>query len=87
MPGSMMEKISQFLDELMDDPAEERVVEYVVREVGNGRSLAETLKDPYVKNRLNEQRLEGVLENPEIIQALEQSIAAAFEKRDFGFTD
>jgi hypothetical protein len=81
------ESIQHFLDEIAIDAVEERVVSYVIREVRNGRRLAEALKDPYVRNRLSDEKLAGVLENPEVIAALEAEIASAFEKQDFGFTD
>jgi hypothetical protein len=81
------ESIQRFLDEIAVDAVEERVVGYVIREVRNGRKLAEALKDPYVRNRLSEEKLAGVLNNPEVIATLEAEIVNAFEKRDFGFTD
>ena len=78
--------IRRFLQELSTDELEERVLEYVVREVGNGRKLEDTLRDPYVRNRLNEERLDHILEQPEVIDAIEKSIATAFAEKDFGFT-
>ena len=85
--AGLSDSIRSFLKELSTDELEERVVEYVVREVGNGRRLDEALHDPYVRNRLSEEKLRKVLETPEVISALEQSISAAFENKDFGFTN
>jgi len=85
VPG-ISDSIRAFLKELSTDELEERVIEYVVREVGNGRKLDEALHDPYVRNRLSEEKLRKVLETPEVITAMEQSISAAFDKKDFGFT-
>ncbi|MDZ4177978.1 MAG: hypothetical protein U1E29_01900, partial [Coriobacteriia bacterium] len=82
---SVAEKIHEFLNDLAIDAVEERVVEYVIREVHNGRKLSEALTDPYVKNRLSEERLAHVLESPEVMAALEKQIAQSFETRDFGF--
>jgi hypothetical protein len=79
--------IRAFLKELATDELEERVIEYVVREVGNGRKLEEALNDPYVRNRLSEEKLRHVLENPEVITAVEAGITSAFKSKDFGFTD
>jgi len=84
--AGLSDSIRAFLKELSTDELEERVVEYVVREVGNGRKLDEALHDPYVRNRLSEEKLRKVLETPEVITAMEQSISAAFQKKDFGFT-
>lgn len=85
--STIQDKLKEFLDEMAVDAIEERVVEYVIREVRNGRKLADALHDPYVKNRLSEERLAHVLENPEIAVALEQQITESFQKREFGFTD
>ncbi|MHB1324382.1 MAG: hypothetical protein ACYCXZ_08655 [Coriobacteriia bacterium] len=84
MPG-VADKIQAFLNEIAVDAVEERVVEYVIREVHNGRRLTDALQDPYVKNRLSEERLAGVLENPEVAAALEEQISLAFKTKDFGF--
>jgi hypothetical protein len=73
------------LKELSTDELEERVVEYVVREVGNGRRLQDALRDPYVRNRLSEEKLARVLEKPEVMIAVERGITDAFESKDFGF--
>lgn len=82
--SSVTDKIQAFLNELAIDVVEERVVEYVIREVHNGRRLTEALTDPYVKNRLSEERLAKVLESPEVVSALEEQIALSFKNRDLG---
>ena len=84
---SISDNLKEFLDDLAADAVEERVVEYVIREVHNGRKLTETLMDPYVKNRLSDERLERVLANPEVVGALEEQIAASFQKHEFGFKE
>lgn len=84
---TLADKIQSFLDELAIDAVEERVVEYVIREVRNGRKFADALNDPYVRNRLSEEKLTHVLENPEIATALEAQITQSFEKKEFGFLD
>ncbi len=85
--ATVAEKIQAFLNDMAIDVVEERVVEYVIREVHNGRKLTEALKDPYVKNRLSEDKLAGVLENPGIASALEEQIAQSFKTREFGFLE
>ncbi len=82
---TIADKIQSFLDDLAIDAVEERVVEYVIREVHNGRKLADALGDPYVRNRLSEEKLAHVLENPEIASALEAQITQSFQKKEFGF--
>jgi ribosomal protein L17 len=85
--ATIAEKIHEFLNEIAIDAVEERVVEYVIREVQNGRKLTDALRDPYVKNRLSDERLAKVLENPEVVAALEEQIAQSFKTREFGFLD
>ena len=85
--ASIAEKLQEFMDDLATDAVEERVIEYVIREVHNGRKLTDALSDPYVKNRLSADKLNHVLENPEIAAALEEQIASSFQKREFGFAD
>jgi hypothetical protein len=84
--SDLSDKIRKFLEEISTDELEDRVVEYVVREVGNGRKLEEVLRDPYVRNRVSEEKLRRVLETPEVIEAIERGIQTAFERKDFGFT-
>jgi hypothetical protein len=57
--------------------AGERVTVYLLREHERGRSLAEILDDPYVRNRLTEQERARLLDRPEIIRAVGDDVAAA----------
>lgn len=84
---TIAERVKALLDELSTDEAEERVLEYVVREINNGRRLSEVLQDPYVRNRLSAERIDHVMENPEVVTVLEEQITASFQKREFGFSD
>ena len=84
---TLSEKLQRFMDDIATDAVEERVVEYVIREVGNGRKLSEVLKDPYVKNRLSEEKLAKVLETPEVVAAFETQIKDSFQKQEFGFAE
>ena len=84
---TIAERVKALLDELATDEAEQRVVEYVIREVNNGRRLRDVLLDPYVRNRLSEERVQHVMEAPEVVTALEEQIQESFRKRDFGFPD
>jgi hypothetical protein len=49
---------------------EEQVSAYIIREHNRGRSLAEILDDPYVRNRCSPQETARLLERPELIHAL-----------------
>jgi hypothetical protein len=82
-----MAQLKEFMDDLATDVVEERVVDYAIREVRNGRKLAEVLQDPYVKNRLSDEKVAHVLETPELVTVVEEQISEAFRTRDFGFAD
>lgn len=79
------DRIKAFFTEMATDAVEERVIEYVVREVHNGRRLMEVIDDPYVRNRLSDDKRAAVLENTEIVEALEQEIRSTLTKPDLGF--
>lgn len=85
MASSINERIRQFFDDLATDVVEERVVEYVVREVHNGRRLMEIIDDPFVKNRLSAEKVETILQNAEVVDALEAEIHSAMQTPDVGF--
>jgi hypothetical protein len=77
--------IRKILEDSSIDVAEERVISYIIRELHNGRSINEILSDPYVRNRVSEQQLDKVLENEEILKAVEDEMKKAFKEWDFKF--
>jgi hypothetical protein len=87
MPESTLrEIIAKFFEEMSIDVLEERVVQYIIRELKNGRRLNSILKDPYVTNRIPEEHIADILANKELIETLESEIQKAFEK-DFNIFD
>lgn len=86
MASSINERLKKFFEDMATDPVEERVIEYVIREVHNGRRLMEVVNDPFVKNRLSQEKVQAVFENPEVIDALEEEIHSAFRAPDIGFS-
>jgi hypothetical protein len=54
--------------------AHKRLVQYVVRQVHAGRSLAEVLDDPYVTNRSTTLERRALLEEPDIVMAVGEEI-------------
>ncbi len=82
---SVNDRIKSFFADMTADPLEERVVEYVVREVHNGRRLMKVIEDPYVRNRLSEDKRGEILDNAEIVDALEQEIRASMAPPELGF--
>ncbi|TLM89689.1 MAG: hypothetical protein FDZ75_06430 [Actinobacteria bacterium] len=83
--ASINERIAKFVNDMATDVVEERVIEYIVREVHNGRNLMEVLEDPYVRNRLNDEKRAHVIESPDIVTALEQEIREAMTLPEAGF--
>ncbi len=55
---------------------EDRVAAYVIREHERGRTLAEILDDPYVRNRCSPQEVERLLDRPELIRALGDDVVS-----------
>ena len=51
-----------------------RLVDYVVRQVKAGRSLAQVLEDPYITNRANIVERRALLEEPEIADAVREDV-------------
>ena len=48
----------------------DRLATYVIREHERGRSLAELLDDPYVRNRTTPEQRRRLLDNPEVVRAI-----------------
>lgn len=76
----LAEIIARFFEEMTEDVLEERVVQYIIRELKKGRRLNTILRDPYVTNRIPEERISKILANKELIEALEQEIQKTFEQ-------
>lgn len=77
--------IKELFEDLADDIVEERVINYVIRELHIGRNISTVLKDPYVVNRLNEEKIKHIKENPHILETVEKELNKAFKTRDFKF--
>ena len=56
---------------------EELVADHVIREHRRGRSLEQILNDAYVTNRLPGDKVERVLERPDVIHAIGEDLIAA----------
>jgi hypothetical protein len=58
----------------LDDPLEERAISYLVRELKAGRQLFVILDDPYVRNRVPEERRHALLEDEQLLAAFEEEL-------------
>lgn len=79
--------VRRLLEDMSEDVAEERVVQYVIRELQTGRKVSTVLMDPFVRNRLSDERIAHVLENPAVLDAVDNEIRSSYETRDFGFRE
>ena len=82
---SINDRVKQFFVDITTDAESERVIEYVIREVHKGRRLMEVIEDPYVRNRMNDDRRAEVFESPEVIDALEAEIRQTMTPPELGF--
>ncbi len=87
MSETLSDAIQRYLEEMRLDISEERVMNYIVREVHLGRKLSAVVQDAYVKNRVDKDQLGRLLENKEVIEAVEEELATAFERKDFKFAE
>jgi hypothetical protein len=58
-----------------------RLIEYVVRQLGSGRSLQQVLDDPYVTNRSTTVDRRALLEEPQVVEAAGGEAALADMRR------
>jgi hypothetical protein len=56
--------------------AEERVATYVIREHERGRPLHDILEDAYIRNRCSDREVARLLDRPEIVHALGETVVA-----------
>lgn len=75
--------VDQLVNDLSEDIAGERVLKYIVKELHKSRDLSSILKDPYVKNRISDERAEELISSPEIISAVEEGLKAVFKEAEF----
>ena len=57
---------------------EDSLARYVVREYRRGRTLADVLDDPYVRNRSTPEQRARLFERPEVVRAVGDETAATF---------
>lgn len=85
--SALKHAIRKLMEDMSSDILEERAVNYIIKEVHKGRSLTSVINDAYIKNRLDEEKMEHVLENDQVIKAVEDELKNAFEQKDFRFSD
>ena len=61
--------------------AEDAMAQYVVREHHHGRPLGEILDDPFIVNRCSPEQIRRLLDRPEIVHALGESVVAEAKSR------
>ncbi len=80
MPESRIKAaINEFFKEGFKNILEDRIADYIVKELRTGRNLSEVLNDPYVKDRIDHGHLEHVLGNKELLATYEQRIKESMQ--------
>jgi hypothetical protein len=59
---------------------EQYLAQYVLREHGRGRALADILEDPYVRNRSTVAERARLLERPEVVATIGERIVADLQR-------
>jgi hypothetical protein len=60
---------------------EARVATYVIREHERGRPLHDILEDAYIRNRLTDLEIARLLDRPEVVHALGESVVTPERER------
>ncbi len=81
MPDRVIPAIERLFQDLGVEIVEERVLHFVIQEIHDGRTLAEALEEPYVKNNTTAAWRREVLERPALVKAVEEEIRKSFEAR------
>jgi hypothetical protein len=76
---SVREEIRRLIN--TESAQHKRLIEYVVRQLGAGRSLQTVLEDPYVTNRSSTIDRRALLEEPEVVEAAGGEAALADMRR------
>ena len=63
---------------------EERLIRYIVKQLGQDRSLDDILSDEYMKQQASEAKRAELLQNPRVIRALQEEIKRQFAEYDSG---
>ncbi|MDR1775895.1 MAG: hypothetical protein LBS17_05580 [Actinomycetes bacterium] len=59
---------------------EQRTIDYIVRELGQGRELFDILDDPFVRNRIPPERMHALREDEDLLAAFLAEIEAVRDK-------
>lgn len=79
MPESRIRAaIEELFKEFGENVVEERVADYIIKELREGRQLSDILNDTYVKNHVSGDHLTHVLENKKLLKAFEDSVKQGF---------
>lgn len=81
--------VRSLFEDLNVDVKEERLIRFILNELQKGRSFDQVMADPYVVNRTNEEDRARMLENPAILEGIEDRLAGElfFYKVDFSRHD
>ena len=77
---SIKEEVQKLIN--TESAQHKRLIEYVVRQLGAGRTLQQVLDDPYVTNRSTTMDRRALLEEPQVVEAAGCEAALAAMRSD-----
>ncbi|MFA5808871.1 MAG: hypothetical protein WC935_00855 [Thermoleophilia bacterium] len=80
----LVNAIQHLFEDMGVDAAEERVLNFILQEIHAGKTLEEALKEPYVANNTRPEWRREILERPEVVKAVEETVEKCFESPDGG---
>lgn len=72
------DQFKSFVESFNDNNIEDTVVDYILKQIDEGKILSDILDSPFVKNRLNESQRDQILNNPDIAQATLEEVKEVF---------
>ena len=64
--------------DLSVDVREERIIRYIVNQLGQGRKIDEVMSDPYIATHTSDVHRAQILQNPAVIRAIEEELQKEF---------
>jgi hypothetical protein len=77
-PGSSQKAIQERFRDFSASVVDERLIRYISKQVGGGRRLDDVMTDQYVLIHTSEAKRAQLLENPDILKAIEEEMKRQF---------
>lgn len=77
---ALQDSVKHLVESLTKDTVSERVVQYVVDQLDNGKTITEILNNPYIKEKLTDTQRAAILSDPAIAQAELDEVKQVFAR-------